>query len=54
MFSGSWKESNQSLISLDIPDLNITKEGAVSYSLIHIFEYLVVAVDVDVVVAVAL
>ena len=27
MFSGSWKESNQSRIILDIPDMNITKEG---------------------------
>lgn len=27
MFSGSWKESNESCISLDIPDLNITREG---------------------------
>lgn len=27
MFSGSWKESNQSRIILDIPDMNITKEA---------------------------
>ncbi len=27
MFSGSWKESQESEIAIDIPDLNITVEG---------------------------
>ena len=26
MFSGNWKESDQSIIHLDIPDPNITEE----------------------------
>ena len=37
MFSGSWRESNQSDISLSIPDTNITPEGTCRQKQKHTF-----------------
>jgi len=37
MFGGQWKEADENVVCIDIPDENITKEGTVLYSdfLIH-------------------
>ena len=35
MFSGSWKESEEHRVSLDIPDPNITTEGLYKPTIIH-------------------
>ncbi len=44
MFSGSWKESNETRVTLDIPDLNITREGVVAVVVVVVVVVAAVAV----------
>lgn len=40
MFSGNWKESGDSRISLDIPDPNITTEGIFNLCPVHVLQFI--------------
>jgi hypothetical protein len=43
MFTGTWKESQESLIKLEIPDENIDEEGMHRDKLVHVILFLCIS-----------